>query len=158
VRKIQLVALVWLLSMLCSCATVPSRLPDLVDRATEEIDNQTALIVNDLETSLAANQASAKLLGLIGPVIDSLSIHELSATDVESIKRFRKAYPIVAVQLDSSLARAQYVEVHRRNMETLTDALRFSNGYIQKAVDENAQIMSVIRKISSLPQAEKGGK
>jgi hypothetical protein len=133
------------------CATpkggVPDKLPELLTKASEEIDNQSAVIFTELESSIAANRGTLKVLELIEPVISSLDTSKLSDTQIKAINKFKKGYPHVTKQAKSVLSRKAEVEVYRQNLSTLTNAILFGVGYL-KQDDPNQQIDAMMELIN----------
>ncbi len=136
------------------CATpkgdVPDKLPELLTKASEEIDNQSAVIFSELESSIAANRGTLKVLELIEPVISSLDTSKLDDTQIAAINRFKKAYPIVTKQAKSVLSRKADVDMYRQNLSTLTNAILFGVGYL-KQDNPNQQIESMMELINFKP-------
>lgn len=125
------------------CTTIPSKVPELLDKTADKMDTQAAWVSSEWESSITANNSSSKLLDLIQPVIANLDQSKLDADSKSRITKFLSGYAPVKQQLSDSISQKESPSNARTNIEQLSKSVRFANGYI-KAVDENKRIEAVI--------------
>lgn len=147
---------VLLVSFLAGCASIPNKVPKLVEVSADAVDNQAAVTVAEWEAAIAAANSAKKLLVLINSYVSSIDQSGLTEQERKSLERFAKGYPVVIKQIDKVLEQSARPQQTLARFEEITKAIRFANSYISKAADENSRIEAVIDAVAEL--TKKGNK
>lgn len=153
-NKIGKFGMVVLTVVITGCTSIPEKIPKLIEISANSVDNQSALVVAEWESSIAAVNSSKKMLELIHTYVISVDQSKLSASDKTSIGNFLKGYPYVIKQLDSVLSQKNEPQKSLSRFKDITNAIRLANSYVAKTVDENSRIEGVIESINSLRNKE----
>ena len=147
---------VLLVSFLAGCASIPDKVPKLVEVSANAVDNQAAVTVAEWEAAIAAANSAKKLLALINSYVSSIDQSGLIEQERKSLEKFAKGYPVVIKQIDKVLEQSARPQQTLAKFEEITKAIRFANSYISKAADENSRIEAVIDAVGEL--TKKGDK
>ncbi len=146
-----------LVSILAGCASIPNKVPKLVEVSANAVDNQSAVTVAEWEKAIAAANSAKKLLVLINSYVSTIDQSKLPEEQKKSIENFSKGYPLVVKQVDKVIEQSEQPQQTLVKFEEITKAIRFANSYISKAVDENSRIEAVIDTVTELSKTGNKG-
>lgn len=152
----KIMSLICMLLFTTGCSSIPSNIPNLINKTSNTIDHQAILSTNEWKASIATAKSSKMLLELIYGTLENIDKTTFTPEQKKSIEKFEKGYLIVLKQLNSIIEQQQEPEVTLENFEKLTNALRFANSYISKDIDEQERVNTVINGIIQLKKSVKG--
>lgn len=148
---------VYFLFLLAGCSTIPSKLPDLLGKTADSVDVQAAWVISEWENAILSGNSSLKLIDQILPVIKAIDPKTLNNDNKTAVDNFLRGVDPVKKHLQSTLDQNEMPKVAKDNFKTLSGVIRFANTYLEKVVDDNKRVESVIETVSSLPTKGKKG-
>lgn len=143
------------MALMCSllsagCTSIPSKLPELLERTASTIDNQASWVASEWEASIATGNSGGKLLDIIQPFIASVDATKLDADGKNRVTKFLQGYVPVRKQLDDAAAQKDAPFGAKSNFSQLSKSIRLANSYLEKSVDENKRVDGVIEGLSTI--------